>query len=136
MGSIDIDRQPLLAPILVSDDDHEMIALVRLVLERKCGFTVIGAPTGREVLEVLDEQPISLIISDIMKPDIDGCELVQYVRANPQTCHIPFMFLTGQTISETHAQALGVDRQMTKPFMPNELIYEVRELLELSGQLA
>ncbi len=127
----DLPRLTAMYPILVSDDDLNMLMLIRTVLEQENPLTTIGTLDSRETLRLSKDVQVSLIISDIMKPRMDGFEILDQVRANPDTCDVPYMFVTarGDRASMEHAQALGVDRYIVKPFAPQELIRTVQELL-------
>lgn len=118
-------------PILVSDDDLNLLTLIQTVLEHEIPLKTIGTLDSRETLRLSTEIPVSLIISDVMKPGIDGFEILRRVRANPETCDLPYMFVTARSdrASIERGQALGVDRYMVKPFFPHELISTVRQLL-------
>lgn len=109
--------------ILVSEDDPVLTVLFRFILARP-GFRVIEQPDERNVLECCQQQPISLIMSDMTKPYFDGLQLLKMIRMDPATQHIPFVFATArQDIDDIQtAFALGANAYLLKPFSPKTYI--------------
>jgi len=117
--------------ILVVDDEPAITASLSYCLEQE-GYEVISAGDGKEAVQkVMDHIP-DLIISDVMMPEVDGYELCRRIRQYYRTRHIPFLFLSAKSTSESKLQGLelGCDDYITKPFDLTELITKVRRIIE------
>jgi DNA-binding response OmpR family regulator len=121
---------PSSQPILVVDDDHKIVALVRTYLERD-GFRVSVAHDGRSALERADADPPALIVLDIMLPEFDGLEVMRRLRA---TRDVPILLLTARSSLPERIIGLerGADDYLAKPFSPAELVVRVRAILRRS----
>lgn len=120
--------------IVYVEDDLEMIDLVKLILDRK-GYEVIGALGGRNGIDILTEQKPDLILLDLMMPDVDGWEVYQMVKANPDLKSIPVVVITAkaQQIDKVLGLEIAkVDAYLTKPFQPQDLIDCVDQYLSES----
>ncbi len=118
--------------ILLIDDDNEMRAVLREVLEGR-GYQVIEAADGSIGSRIFRQQPIDLIISDIFMPGKEGLETIAELRrAFPDTKIIAMSGgISGQFYDPLPtARALGALRTFTKPFNSNELVQAVAEVLE------
>ena len=120
----------MLTRILVVEDDPDIAALVARYLE-KAGFTVDIASTGRDALTAMAARPPSLLVLDLMLPQVDGLEICRAVRANERTADVPIIILTARAEESDRIVGLeiGADDYMAKPFSPNELVARVRALL-------
>jgi DNA-binding response OmpR family regulator len=108
-----------------------MIDLVRLILSRE-GFEVVGAPGGMEGLNVIEDLQPQLVLLDLMMPDMDGWEVYQRMKSNPNTSHIPVIVVTARAQSIDKVLGLHiakVDDYITKPFGPAELLASVAKVL-------
>lgn len=116
-------------PILLSDDDSKIITMVKLMLEH-AGLTAFAALDPRDTLHLCRSAPVSLVISDVMKPVMNGFEMLGYLRADPACSHLAFMFLTTnyREVMQQHAQ-LGADSCLCKPFTREDLIATVQNIL-------
>jgi DNA-binding response OmpR family regulator len=116
------------------DDDREMITLGRLILERE-GFQVISALGGIEGLEILNnsDQPIDLILLDIMMLGMDGWQVLQIIKNNDKLAHIPIIMLTARHYledeSETSNYADMFDGYVVKPFVVRDLLGKIKDLI-------
>lgn len=112
--------------ILVIDDAPEVREVIVNVLEAG-GHEGIAAPDGATALELIREQVPDLIICDIMMPKMDGYELLEKLRAEPETMIVPFIFLTAKSdkTDQRRGMLLGADDYITKPFSVNELLKAV-----------
>jgi two-component system, OmpR family, response regulator VicR len=120
--------------IVYIEDDLEMIDLVKLILSRR-GFDVKGAHGGREGLDVVMQEHPDLILLDLMMPDVDGWDVFQQLKANPQTQNIPVIVITAK--AQPIDRVLGlhiakVDDYISKPFHPQELIDSVDKVLNIN----
>ncbi|KGK90534.1 transcriptional regulator [Desulfosporosinus sp. HMP52] len=121
-------------PILIVDDEEKIRSLVRLYLERE-GFVVDEAEDGRIALEKFRAGNYSLLIVDLMMPDIDGWRVCREVR---ESSGLPIIMLTarGEEFDRVLGLELGADDYLVKPFSTKELVARVKALLRRSrGQL-
>lgn len=125
------------ATILVSDDQPDLLELIGMTLE-SAGHRVVLAANGMEALEVLQTQPVDLIVADIGMPRINGYQLFQRVRERPEWITIPFIFLTARGMDSDirYGKELGVDDYLTKPIQPEDLLATVSGKLHRARQLA
>jgi DNA-binding response OmpR family regulator len=116
--------------ILVVDDDPEMLELLREILEPE-GYNISVASDGRKALDVVATRRISLVLLDIMLPDIDGRTICKIIRAQSQ---LPIIMVTGKNNEDEKVDCLksGADDYITKPFSPRELAARVMTVLRRS----
>ena len=114
-------------PILVVDDEEKIRGLVRMYLEKE-GYTVDEAENGRIALEKFRSGSYSLLIVDLMMPDIDGWRVCREVRDNSD---VPIIILTarGEEFDRVLGFELGADDYLVKPFSTRELMARVKALL-------
>jgi DNA-binding response OmpR family regulator len=108
-----------------------MIDLVRLILSRE-GYEVIGASGGAKGLETVEDLMPDLVLLDLMMPDMDGWEVYQRLKANPNTRNIPVIVVTARAQSIDKVLGLHiakVDDYITKPFGPAELLKSIERVL-------
>lgn len=120
--------------ILVVDDESRMRKLVHDFLSKK-GYTVLEASNGREAVETFfDSNDISLIILDVMMPEMDGWQVCREIR---QYSDVPIIMLTARSdeMDELQGFRLGVDEYVTKPFSPKILVARVEAVLRRSSAL-
>jgi len=120
-----------MARILIIDDDAQLRATLREVLERE-GYEVVEAPNGREGLERYQEAPTEVMITDILMPEQEGLETIMILRRVDPQAKIIAISGGGQTgrMDFLHLAAmLGVQRTLRKPFRPQELLEAVRDLM-------
>jgi len=116
--------------VLVADDDVDILALVKLRLER-AGYEVQTAHDGIEAIEAIDLRMPDLAVIDVMMPRMDGHEVVRTLRTRPDTARLPILILTA-AVHDRVAQAssdAGADAHMRKPFSPRELVEKIDSLL-------
>lgn len=122
--------------LLLIDDDPNLILLVKDYLEFR-GYEVATTENGREALRILGRELPSLIICDVMMPEMDGYSFVKHVRENPRTNWIPVLFLSAKGQSQDRVKGLntGADVYMVKPFEPDELVAQIEASLNQASRL-
>ncbi len=117
--------------ILAVDDEKHIVRLVQVNLERQ-GYEVVTANDGREALEKVESEKPDLVVLDVMMPYMDGFEVLQNLRRNPNTRDIPVIMLTAkaQDADVFKGWQSGVDCYLTKPFNPMELISFVKRIFK------
>ncbi|MEA3435725.1 MAG: response regulator [Thermodesulfobacteriota bacterium] len=117
--------------ILIVDDEPSIIVPLQFLMEQN-GYDVMVAFSGEEAMEIIADKKVDLILLDIMLPVIDGFEVCQRVRENPQWNKIKIILLTalGSDANVEKGLALGADAYITKPFSNIEIVDKVKELLK------
>jgi CheY-like chemotaxis protein len=98
------------------------------MLERQ-GFRTFFTVDSWEALEICRTESIALIVSDIVKPHMNGLEMVMELRAEPRLRHIPVIFVSARADYVEAAFELGAASFIHKPFHPTELIREIHRIL-------
>lgn len=113
--------------ILIIEDEKEIADLIEIYLVNE-GYEVYKAYCGEEGLKVLAEQPIHLVILDIMMPGIDGLEVCRIIRKDK---NIPILILSAKSedMDKILGLSTGADDYLTKPFNPLELLARVKSQL-------
>ena len=116
--------------ILVVDDERDVREVVKTTLQKN-GYQVVEATDGVEAYAAAAGKP-DLIVLDLMLPKLNGFEVLEKLKENPQTSYIPVVILTarGQAQDETRALRSGVTDYMTKPWSADELADRVRIALD------
>ncbi|MEK6581345.1 MAG: response regulator [Nitrospirota bacterium] len=119
--------------ILLVEDSATTRSLIRAVIEEIGDFDVVEAPTGFDALKLLPAQDFDLVLTDINMPDINGLELINFIKGNPRYNHIPLIIVTTERSEEDkkRGMALGATAYVTKPFKAPELQGIIRKILNL-----
>jgi CheY-like chemotaxis protein len=112
-----------MALILAVDDEPDVLFLLRVIFER-AGHRVIEAPHGGAALEAIHAERPDVIVTDLMMPVMDGRELLENLKGDPETSSIPVVMLTANPNG-----ALGADLIMRKPFSNTEIVERVESLV-------
>jgi DNA-binding response OmpR family regulator len=120
--------------ILIADDDEDLRQLLRLMLSRE-GFDVIEAANGTDALARAYDSHPTLVLLDIMMPDIDGFEVCRRLRSDEHTHRLPIIFVSAMDdiTQRNEMLKLGADDCIRKPISPRALIARVREVMERRG---
>lgn len=113
--------------ILVVDDDKEILNSIEIFLKAE-GYSVLKAENGHSALQILNTENISLILLDIMMPDLDGISTLLKLR---ETQNIPVILISAKSEDSDKILGLsaGADDYVTKPFNPSELMARVKSQL-------
>jgi DNA-binding response OmpR family regulator len=113
--------------VLVVDDERNIVQLAKLYLRNE-GYQVETAANGREALEKVRQTRPSMVLLDLMMPELDGWEVCKRLRREGD---IPIIMLTarGDDIDKVVGLELGADDYVTKPFNPRELVARVKAVL-------
>ena len=116
--------------VLVVDDEPDIRNLLSINLRRE-GFQVLAAENGTEALRLAKLQPLTLVVLDLMLPDIQGTEVCRRLRGAPETASTPILMLTArdEEIDRVVGFEVGADDYVTKPFSVRELMLRVRAIL-------
>jgi diguanylate cyclase (GGDEF)-like protein len=122
--------------ILVVDDDPDIARFVEVNL-RSAGYDVSVAADGEEALARAAELRPDLVLLDVMMPRIDGFEVAQRLRRNPQTANTSIIMLTAKALSTDKVLGLtaGADDYIIKPFDPIELLARVKGTLRRAKEM-
>jgi DNA-binding response OmpR family regulator len=117
--------------ILVVDDEENIIELGRLYLENE-GYQVEAANNGLSALEKFEALQPTLIVLDLMLPELNGWEVCKKIRA---VSDVPIIMLTARTddVDKIVGLELGADDYMTKPYNPRELVARIKAVLRRGG---
>ena len=122
------------ARVLVVDDIPANVKLLeaRLLAEY---FDVVTAEDGFKALAICDEEQVDIILLDIMMPGMDGFEVCERLKANPNTAHIPVVMVTAldQPSDRVRGLKAGADDFLTKPVNDLQLIARVKSLVRLKA---
>ena len=119
--------------ILVIDDEHSILDLVRMNLEL-AGYEVVTGVSGQEGLQLVASCHPAMLILDVMLPDQSGYHVLRHLRENGE--HLPVIMLTAKTSEYDIVRGLdgGADDSVCKPFRIVELISRIRAVLRRSGR--
>ena len=117
--------------ILIVDDELDVIIPIQFLMEQQ-GYSVMTAQRGEDALDLIYQYKPDLVLLDIMLPGIDGWQVCEIARLNPNYRDIKIIFLTARGRKEEIAKglALGADDYITKPFSNAQLVAKVKALLE------
>ena len=116
--------------ILIVEDEESLLKLESILLTSK-GYDVRGVSNGQLALDAIEEERPDLILLDIMLPEIDGFEVCQRVKDNPETKDIPIIMLTAKKSRDDMARGekVGADWYITKPFKSAMVIETIQRFL-------
>ncbi|MGI6163586.1 MAG: response regulator transcription factor [Bacillota bacterium] len=113
--------------ILVIDDERKIVDMITKFLKAE-GFQALSAYDGLAGMEIVQSEPVDLVVLDVMLPGLDGFEVLQRIRS---TKDIPVIMLTARTeeIDKLLGLGMGADDYITKPFSLKELVFRIRAVL-------
>lgn len=121
--------------ILIIDDEAHIVELIKYNLESN-GYKAYTSYNGSDGLKSAEENPVDLIILDLMLPDMDGLEVCKALKRKDETASIPIIMLTAKSseFDKILGLELGADDYVTKPFSVRELMARVKVILRRSFQ--
>ena len=121
--------------ILVVDDSPDNVFLIKTILEEE-GYAVTTAENGPTALARITESAFDLILLDVMMPGMDGYEVTQKIRENPDILFVPILLITAHdSPNVAHGLDLGADDFIRKPVTVDELLARVRSLVRLKHSI-
>ncbi len=124
--------------ILVVEDSSSMRAYLTTIIEggtdSLSDLEIVEAASGFEALKTLPHHKFDAILTDINMPDINGLELVSFLKNHPVYRAIPIMVISTESSDEDRrrAEALGAEEYLIKPFQSNELVNKLLRLLHVA----
>lgn len=117
--------------ILIAEDSPTMRALIVSTIAAMGEFETVEAANGFEALRILPREKVDLIITDINMPDINGLELISFIRNNENYRTTPLFIISteGSERDREKGLALGANAYLVKPFAPHQLQELVRKYL-------
>jgi two-component system alkaline phosphatase synthesis response regulator PhoP len=118
--------------ILIVDDEKDIVEFIQYNLEQE-GFEVIVAYNGKDALKLVEENP-SLILLDVMMPELDGYEVCRKIRKKEKHKNLPILFLTARTSEQDEIEGLdvGADDYISKPVSIKKLIARIKSNIRQS----
>jgi two-component system phosphate regulon response regulator PhoB len=117
--------------VLIVEDETDISELVEYHLKQS-GFSVTSVTDGSAALQQVRKKRPSLIILDLMLPNMDGKDICRALKSNPLTRSIPILMLTARAeeLDRIVGFELGAEDYVTKPFSPRELVLRVKAILQ------
>ncbi len=117
--------------VLIVEDSKAIRSMIRVALEEAGEFFAVEAGNGFEALKTLPTRRFDLIVTDINMPNINGLELIGYVKSNPTYQSIPLIIVSTEKSEEDkkRGMALGAAGYVVKPFKKEELVTIVMKVL-------
>lgn len=117
--------------ILIAEDSATMRSLIGATVAAMGDYDVVETANGFEALRVLPQATIDLVITDINMPDINGLELINFIRGNAHYKNLPVVIVSteGSETDRARGLNLGASAYLVKPFVPEELQNLIRKFL-------
>lgn len=117
--------------VLVVEDSSAMRAFVRAALEEELGAEVMEAESGLRALRSLPGESFDLVVVDVNMPDLNGLELVSFMRKSERHRETPILLISTEAAARDREKgiALGANGFLSKPFTPDALCERARELI-------
>jgi len=123
------------ARVLIVDDEANIVISLEFLMVQ-AGYAVAVARNGNEAIEQIERFRPDLVLLDVMLPGINGFDILQRVRQQPEHKDLVIIMLTakGREVEVTKGLALGADAYITKPFSTRDLLAEVRRHVDPSHE--
>lgn len=118
--------------VLIVDDEPNIVMSLEYMM-RKNKFEVFIARNGKEALDLLNKEVPHLILLDIMMPDVDGYEICEFVKGEPQYSETKVVFLSAKSKMSDIQKGydVGADLYVTKPFSTRDLLVKIKDLIKV-----
>ena len=129
-----MEQSARLPQIMVVDDDPDTVSILARHLQRE-GFVAIEAASGAECLKLARENPVDVILLDLMMPEMDGFQVCRKLKENPSTAEIPVIMITARDDLDARAEGmrLGVSDFLAKPVFRRQLASRIRAQLNMAA---
>lgn len=114
--------------VLLVEDDRSLRRYLEVVLRRE-GYEVIVAVDGLAAMRATLTAPLDIVVTDAIMPNLNGYELVRFLRNTPQLSHLPIVLLSALEIKESKSEDHKADVYLSKPVSPEALIECLEELM-------
>ena len=113
--------------VLIVDDVPTNVMLVQAILKKE-GYTLLTCDSGTKALRIANEKHPNLILLDIMMPEMDGYEVLQHLKSNPETTDIPVIIMSALSDMQSIVKGyqLGATEYVTKPFQREVFFIMIR----------
>jgi len=123
--------------VLVADDDSDMAALIKAMLEERLPVTVDHVTNGALVLDQITATRPDLLILDVSMPGLNGIDVFDLLRGSAPSVDVPVLFLTAMPdLAEQAFARFGISDVMAKPFEGDALVRRVEDLLARAAKVA
>lgn len=129
------DKENDFSTILIIEDNLDITTYLQTILQHQ--YKLSSAKDGETGIQRAIEIIPDIVISDVMMPEKDGYEVVEILKTDPRTSHIPIILLTAKADQKSKEEGLskGADAYLTKPFSKEELYIRLEQLIRLRKQL-
>jgi len=130
LNRVTSDRYPRL---LIADDNPDVRVLIRRILQSQGDYTFFEAENGLKALEMVQSERPDLVILDLMMPELDGFSVLDKLKANPETVHIPVIVVTAKELTSIEKEQLKgqIQSLMQKgDFLGDDLLDEVKSIVK------
>ncbi len=126
-----MEKPPHVPQIMVVDDDPDTVSILARHVRRE-GYHAIEVTSGLECLRLVRENPVDVILLDLMMPDMDGFAVCRALKAHPATAEIPIIMITARDDLDARAEGmrLGVGDFLAKPVFRQQLANRIRAQLD------
>jgi DNA-binding response OmpR family regulator len=124
-----------MAKIVIAEDEPDIRELIAFTL-RFAGHEVFAGSNGQEGYDLTKSEHPDLVLFDVRMPKMTGYDACRKVKADPETAHIPVIFLSAKGQENEIAQgiAAGADEYLLKPFAPDQLTERIKSILAKQGK--
>jgi CheY-like chemotaxis protein len=118
--------------LLVVDDSATTRMLISLTLKKEGVYRIVEVANGREAVDKLSVEPVDCVLTDINMPQMNGLDLISYIRSQHREPKLPIIVITTQGEEEARdkGMAQGANAYLTKPISGPKLVSLVKELLD------
>lgn len=118
--------------LLVVDDSATTRMLISLTLKKEGVYRIVEVSNGREAVDKLSVEPVDCVLTDINMPQMNGLDLISYIRSRHREPKLPIIVITtqGEEEARDRGMAQGANAYLTKPISGPKLVSLVKELLD------